>query len=66
MTPCDERGNPDYEALVETGKSLVDAGKESGAVGIMLFHVSSLTALHLPPSAIFSPQCCPPESISPP
>lgn len=26
MTPCDGEGNPDYDALVETGRSLIQAG----------------------------------------
>lgn len=26
MTPCDDRGNPNHDALVETGRSLIDAG----------------------------------------
>ena len=29
MTPCDTRGMPDFSALVEKGKSLIDSGMSS-------------------------------------
>lgn len=29
MTPCDEKGGINYDALVETGKSLIDAGMDA-------------------------------------